>query len=145
MQRVIIESPFSGGDVPADVRHVFHEPSGQYEAELPSGHIGMAFTAEAATMRALRARNRAYLAECLADSLKRGEAPFASHGIYTLPGVLDDDIDAERDAGIAAGFAWGAVADRVIVYQDLGISYGMRLGIEAAHQRGTPVYYRRIR
>lgn len=34
--------------------------------------------------------NATYLRRCLRDSLLRGEAPFASHAIYTLPGVLDD-------------------------------------------------------
>lgn len=35
-------------------------------------------------------RNMRYLRACLADCLRRGEAPFASHAIYTQPGVLDD-------------------------------------------------------
>jgi hypothetical protein len=76
--------------------------------------------------------NLAYLRACLHDSLMRGEAPFASHAIYTQPGVLDDKIPAERTHGIEAGFAWREAAVATIVYTDLGISHGMTLGIEAA-------------
>lgn len=54
------------------------------------------------------ARNLRYLRACMRDSLLRGEAPFASHAIYTQPGMLRDEIQAERDWGIEAGFAWCA-------------------------------------
>ena len=33
-------------------------------------------------------RNEDYARECLRDSLMRGEAPIASHLLYTQPGVL---------------------------------------------------------
>lgn len=36
--------------------------------------------------------NLTYLRACLRDCLLRGEAPFASHGLYAQPGVLDDAI-----------------------------------------------------
>jgi hypothetical protein len=85
------------------------------------------------------ARNRAYLAECLRDSLLRGEAPFASHAIYTQ--ALDD---TERELGIMAGFEWGDAVNKVVVYIDLGVSSGMRQGIEAALARGADVEYRRL-
>jgi hypothetical protein len=39
-----------------------------------------------------------------------GEAPIASHLLYTQPGVLRDEIPEERRHGIDAGLAWGAVA-----------------------------------
>lgn len=89
--------------------------------------------------------NIEYAREALADSLHRGEAPFASHLLYTQPGVLDDTIPAERDLGIKAGFAWHPVVDAVIVYADLGISGGMRQGISTAESLGLPVEVRRIR
>lgn len=88
--------------------------------------------------------NLEYLRACLADSLGRGEAPFASHGLYTQPGVLRDDAPEEREHGIAAGFAWGARADLVAVYMDRGISGGMKTGIDRALAAGQPVEYRRI-
>lgn len=87
----------------------------------------------------------AHFGEALADSLHRGEAPFASHLLYTQPGVLDDTIPAERELGINAGFAWHPVVDAVIVYDDLGISGGMRQGISTAESLGLPIEVRRIR
>lgn len=78
--------------------------------------------------------NIEYLRACLHDSLMRGEAPFASHAIYMQPGVLDDKIPEQRMHGIEAGFAWREAADATIVYEDLGISKGMQLGIEAAER-----------
>jgi hypothetical protein len=77
-------------------------------------------------------RNLRYLRACLRDSLLRGEAPLASHGLYTQPGVLDDLDPEERALGIAAGFDWRDVADATVVYTDLGLSRGMRSGIEHA-------------
>ena len=82
------------------------------------------------------ARNLRYVRACMRDALMRGEAPFASHALYTQPGVLRDDVPEERELGIRAGFAWRAGADTV-VYEDLGTSRGMELGIESARlQRG---------
>lgn len=77
-------------------------------------------------------RNTRYLRACLADCLQRGEAPFASHAIYTQPGVLRDEVKGEREHGILAGFAWREVAHATVVYTDLGTSGGMRSGIEDA-------------
>ncbi len=87
-------------------------------------------------------RNATYLHRALRDSLLRGEAPFASHGLYTLPGVLDDTDSTERALGMSAGFAFGRVADRVAVYADLGVSAGMRAGIDSALARGVDVVWR---
>lgn len=87
-------------------------------------------------------RNADYLRECLRDSLLRGEAPFASHALYTLPGVLDDALPDQRELGITAGFAWREVADATIVYDDYGVSAGMRLGIAHAEAIGHPVELR---
>ena len=89
-------------------------------------------------------QNVAYARACLADCLRRGEAPFASHLLYTQPGVLDDTIPEERALGIEAGFAWGALARLVAVYVDLGITRGMALGIQRAKARGTSVEFRSL-
>lgn len=88
--------------------------------------------------------NVAYARACLRDSLLRGEAPIASHLLYTQPGVLDDDIPNERQHGIDAGLAWGAVASATVVYTDRGISRGMSYGIAAAEAAGRPIEYRSI-
>jgi hypothetical protein len=85
-----------------------------------------------------------YARAALRDSLMRGEAPFASHLLYTQPGVLDDKDMAERRTGIIAGLEWGEWADLVAVYEDLGISPGMEQGIASAHRRGTHVESRRL-
>lgn len=89
-------------------------------------------------------RNVAYARRAMRDCLMREEAPFASHLLYTQPGVLDDDIHAERGLGIDAGFHWGDKSDATVVYIDLGITPGMKLGIERAEKCGRPVIYREI-
>jgi hypothetical protein len=89
-------------------------------------------------------RNKRYARACLKDSLRRGEAPIASHLLYTQPGVLNDDIPEERTRGIEAGLAWRAVAQKTVVYTDLGISFGMQYGIEAAMKSGLPVEKREL-
>jgi hypothetical protein len=81
-------------------------------------------------------RNLRYVRACMHDAFLRGEAPFASHALYTQPGVLDDDIPLERAMGIEAGFLWGVHATRVIFYVDFGWSNGMRGGLERARQHG---------
>lgn len=88
--------------------------------------------------------NLAYLRAAMHDCLARGEAPFASHGLYTQAGVLDDGIACEREMGIAAGFAWRDVADLTVVYTDLGMSRGMRAGVDDAHRKGRPVEFRTL-
>lgn len=88
--------------------------------------------------------NIAYARACLRDSLRRGEAPIASHLLYTQDGVLDDTIASERQQGIEAGLAWRAVAEASVVYTDMGISQGMRYGIAACETAGVPVEYRSL-
>lgn len=88
--------------------------------------------------------NVAYARRCVRDSLLRGEAPIASHLLYTQPGILDDDVPEERQHGIDAGLAWRAVAQATVVYINLGISRGMEYGIAAAKEAGLPVEYRSL-
>lgn len=90
------------------------------------------------------ARNVAYARAALRDALRRGEAPIASHLLYTQPGVLDDDVPIEREMGINAGLAWGRVAEATVVYDDYGISHGMLEGVARAEREGRPVEYRRL-
>lgn len=70
-------------------------------------------------------RNLRYARRCMADSLSRGEAPMASHMLYTQEGVLKDEVPAERKQGIRAGYVWGEVADKIVFYTDYGMSEGM--------------------
>ncbi len=90
------------------------------------------------------AKNIDYARACLRDCLNCGEAPIASHLLYTQPGVLNDDNPAERKWGIEAGLAWGNLAEASVVYVDRGISKGMKFGIARARKEGRPVEYRSL-
>lgn len=90
-------------------------------------------------------RNEAYARQCLQDCLRRGEAPFASHLLYTQPGVLDDTVPGERRLGMEAGFAWGEAAALTAVYVDEGISPGMKEGVRRAVEQGRAVTYRSLK
>ena len=89
--------------------------------------------------------NEEYARACMADCLQRGEAPFASHLLYTQPGVLDDTAPEERHLGTEAGLAWAKKADLAAVYTDLGITPGMAIGIERHGAQGRVVEYRKLR
>lgn len=88
--------------------------------------------------------NIQYARRCVKDSLSRGEAPIASHLLYTQEGILDDTIPEERRQGINAGLAWREVSDGTVAYADMGISEGMRYGIKRAQASGKSVEYRYI-
>ncbi len=105
MRLITIESPFKPSD--ADVR----EYEGRY------------------TPAELLNQNLIYARLALADSLRRGEAPLASHLLYTQ---VWGESDEERTAGIKAGLEWLHRADFMVLYIDLGISSGMRLAADSA-------------
>lgn len=86
--------------------------------------------------------NIEYAKACVADCLRKGEAPLASHLLY--PGILNDDKPEERELGMRAGWAWTPLADAVVVYIDRGTSSGMAGGIEAARVAGVPIEYRQL-
>lgn len=88
--------------------------------------------------------NIKYARACMSDCLKRGEAPFASHLLYTQPGILEDSIPEERKLGIEAGLLWGEAATFTIVYIDRGVSEGMEIGINRAIDAGRPVIRREL-
>jgi hypothetical protein len=69
--------------------------------------------------------NLTYARRAMKDSLARGEAPIASHLLYTQPGILDDKIEHERNLGINAGLVWARHAKLAAFYIDLGWSRGM--------------------
>ena len=88
--------------------------------------------------------NIKYARACIADCLKRGEAPFASHLLYTPEGVLDDTKPEQRYQGIQAGFAWARVSAARIFYTDRGMSSGMRAGLSNAKYWGQTIEYRTL-
>jgi len=89
-------------------------------------------------------KNIKFARACMRDSLSRGEAPLASHLLYTQEGILRDSIPEERKWGIEAGLAWGKKAAKTIVYTNLGISGGMHKGIERAKNEGREIEYREL-
>ena len=88
--------------------------------------------------------NILYARMAVRDSLLRGEAPIASHLLYTQEGVLNDNIKEEREQGINAGLAWGDVANQTVVYIDRGISHGMEYGIQRAITDGRDIVFRSL-
>lgn len=89
--------------------------------------------------------NVEYAKCCMRDCLTRGEAPIASHLLWTQPGLLRDENPHERRQGIEAGLAWHAVADMIVFYTDLGWSGGMNAALGHAHRIGKPTEFRTIR
>lgn len=89
-------------------------------------------------------KNLRYLRACMRDCLLRGEAPYASHALYTQPGVLRDEVPEERQHGIEAGFAFRPLMKKTVVYEDLGYSRGMKYGIQHAQEIDHPIEYRRL-
>jgi len=87
-------------------------------------------------------RNLKYAHACIRDCLSRDEAPFASHVLYTQ--ALDDNDMVDRARGITAGLEWGVHARKTVVYTDLGISQGMKIGIEHAKHLDREVEYRSL-
>lgn len=83
-----------------------------------------------------------YAQQCVADSIHRGEIPFASHLLFTQ--ILDDSDPEDRDHGLSLAHAWLLRCDLVAVYEDLGVSRGMALAIRVAEANRIPVERRRI-
>lgn len=117
MLPVIIESPFAGGMLQVGPRKVFL-------SEI---------------------QNVSYLRACMHDCLvTHHEAPYASHGLYTQPGVLRDDIPEERTLGMGAGFCFAKLATRRVFYLDRGMSKGMIYGLEHALDCQQELVFRRL-
>lgn len=80
-------------------------------------------------------QNIVYARLCMLDSLRRGEAPYLSHLLYTQ--VYPEDA-ASREVGLLAGDAWREVAEIVAIYTDLGVTAGMQRAINKSRD-GTCV------
>lgn len=103
--RTIIESPFKPSD--AEIERY----AGVYD--------------RAALMR----QNIQYARLLLSDCLERGEAPFASHLLYTQ---VWTELPEVRAAGIAAGLQWSHGTEQIVFGVDLGTSEGMQLSRDNA-------------
>ena len=89
-------------------------------------------------------RNKIYAKECMKHSISLGEAPIASHLLYTQEGILNDEIEEERQLGIDLGLAWKDVAEAHVFYIDFGISAGMKYAIEYATKNDIEMEFRFI-
>ena len=90
-------------------------------------------------------KNKEYLRAAMHDCLVYyDEAPYASHALYTQPGVLDDREPWQRKLGMKAGFEWNKVAKGTVVYVDRGLSQGMKDGIKDAIHMGRPIDVRSL-
>lgn len=87
-------------------------------------------------------RNVEYAFRALRDCIDRDESPYASHLLLTR--VLDDGDEDDRARGLRLGAQVTSRADKVVVYDDYGLSGGMHAGIARAHELGVPVEYRSI-
>lgn len=88
--------------------------------------------------------NTAYAKRAVMDSLRRGEAPLASHLLFPQDGLLKEAEPAERRLGIDAGHAWLPVAQLVAFYVDRGVSPGMAQARLRATEAGVPTEDRTI-
>jgi hypothetical protein len=76
------------------------------------------------------------------DCLQQGEAPYASHLLYTQ--CLDDRTEEQRTLGMLAGFDWAEAAYIRVVYTDLGVSEGMYAGIRHAFEIEQDIDFRKL-
>src|SRR5574344_336620 len=88
--------------------------------------------------------NILYARMAVRDSLLRGEAPIASHLLYTQEGILNDDIPQERQLGIDAGLEWKSVANKHVFYTDYGMSRGMEYALEQVKKNNIEIEFRKI-
>lgn len=88
--------------------------------------------------------NVAYAMRAVRDCIERGEAPIASHLLFTQRGLYHDSAKEERDTCMRAGHVWIPVADSVVVYEDYGVTAGMEIGIGVAREHEILIEYRKI-
>ena len=89
--------------------------------------------------------NVEYAQKCMHDMLLRGEAPYASHLLYTQKNVLDDTNPVERELGIYAGFAYKHMKGmHTVFYVDRGMSKGMKMAMDYLKERNMTFEIRNL-
>jgi len=88
-------------------------------------------------------KNVKYLQECIKHSISLGEAPFASHQMYTQ--ALNDSSPRERCIGMEAGYTWMRYAYMVAFYVDYGMSGGMHKALDMAVALDAKIDFRKLR
>jgi hypothetical protein len=86
-------------------------------------------------------QNLIYARLLLLNSLKLGEAPFASHLLYTQVWSEREDL---RQAGIRSGIEFHNRVDLIVLGVDLGTSTGMKLATDNARLVNTELTTRSI-
>lgn len=86
--------------------------------------------------------NVKYAQDAMLNCLARGEAPYVPHLLYTQ--VLNEDDPEGRNLGLLVAKTFLEVCDKLIVYNDRGISAGMRAEIDHAENMGKEVEYRHL-
>lgn len=90
-------------------------------------------------------KNEIYGEFCMRDCLKNhNETPYASHLLYTRKHVLRDKVSEERKLGIDAGFFWRDVAEQTNFYIDLGMTKGMKQGVDDCEEKDKPYEVRHL-
>lgn len=92
-----------------------------------------------------RFRNVYYARLCLHDCIvNHGEAPFASHLLYTQPHILRDEVPEERLQGIDAGLCFKRVVEYTVFYTDLDWSTGMKYAKSFCEQQEQKYIERKL-
>lgn len=86
-------------------------------------------------------QNLNYAQMALDHSLSLGEAPMASHLLYTQ---VWRETKENREQGIAAGLAWLPASDLHAFYVDLGMSPGMQAAATKSEEMRHPFVIRRL-
>lgn len=88
-------------------------------------------------------RNLRFARAAMLDSILWGESPFASHLLY--PQILNEDVEAERELGMRMGWDWMRSVDRVVVYDNFGVTEGMARGMALAEHTGIEILRRTLK
>ena len=89
-------------------------------------------------------KNLEYARLAIRDSLTRGEAPIASHLLYTQENILDDNIPEQRKLGIDAGLEWLKFAEKHVFYVDNGFSKGMLDALKISVENNISIEFRKL-
>lgn len=87
-------------------------------------------------------RNFRFLLWCCRAEFEAGNEPIASH--LVCPWFMDDQVPAERDAGINSPWVWDDNGDPHVFYDDIGISSGMRLARHKCEMAGIVAHHRSL-
>ena len=89
-----------------------------------------------------RIKYQRYHTECMRDSLKRGEYPISERLLYKS--VINYNFIDEIVGAKVAVMEWGMFADKVVLYQDFGVTGEMKNALTMAEDYGIEVEYRNL-